>query len=119
MGERVPKGLGSHAARFWRDVTAGYDLRVDELLVLEQVCRELDLIEKIAVEQARRPMVTEGSMGQEVADPMIQELRQHRAILARLLAQLRLPNGETASEISDKARAAANARWSKRTPKIA
>lgn len=114
-----PPGLKGHAARFWEDVTESYTLRLDELIVLGNACKEINLIEQISAEQMTRSMVAEGSMGQEVADPMITELRQHRATLATLLRQLKLPEdpasgrGETRQDASEKARMAANARWAK------
>jgi hypothetical protein len=52
-----------------------------------------------------------------VAHPLIAEMRQHRAALALLLRQLKLPDeGSTDSGgiLSAKSRAAANARWARR-----
>lgn len=109
-----PPGLGDSAQSLWADVTSQYDLRVDELQVLEQACREADLIAKLEQAQATEPMLTTGSMGQKVISPYISELRQHRAIFSQLLRQLKLPDENGASERSSAARAAANARWGNR-----
>jgi hypothetical protein len=53
-----------------------------------------------------------GSMGQQVINPLISELRQHRATLASLLGRLNLPDEATDSvPRSVQARDAAHARW--------
>jgi hypothetical protein len=50
-----------------------------------------------------------------VINPLISELRQHRSTLASLLRQLKLPDESVSAEArSTAARAAANARWSRR-----
>jgi hypothetical protein len=65
---------------------------------------------------AGAPLLVRGSQGQDVINPLISELRQHRATLASLLRQLKLPDESTrlAEARSTSARAAANARWSRR-----
>ncbi len=113
-------------ARLWRDVTGCYALRVDELAVLEDACRHLDLVDRIEKEivKARSSLTTAGSQGQSVANPLLGELRQSRDLVGRLLRSLHLPDdpergdlatgrGSNAASIS--ARHAANARWGGRT----
>lgn len=115
----APVDLEPHSRRFWEDVTTTYRLRLDELMLLEQACREIDLIEELVVSQRGRSTIARGYNGQDVADPMITELRQHRVTLATLLTKLKLPDvdagpakkGESPEEVSEKARAAARARW--------
>jgi hypothetical protein len=116
----APTGLGPKSRKLWRAITGDYDLRVDELRVLEDACREIDLIDRLETELRDSPLMVKGSMGQKVASPLVQELRQHRAVLARLLAQLKLPDdtseqaGQTPeSSRSTAARTAATARWSR------
>jgi hypothetical protein len=113
----APSKLGKKARRIWDDITKAYSLRVDELRVLEDACREVDLVERLEAELDDADLVVKGSMGQPVASPLVQELRQHRAVLARLLGSLKLPDSEdgrseaAAGARSSKAREAANARW--------
>lgn len=116
----APKGLGTKARRVWREITKTYDLRLDELRILEDACREVDLIERLEDELDGEPLTVTGSMGQLVAHPLVQELRQHRSVLARLLAQLKLPDAPAEGEGGDEdegrrrsasARDAATARW--------
>lgn len=109
----VPAGLDERAADLWTGVTCKYDLRVDELYVLEAACREVDLIDAMVIRQRSEDLIGVGSQGQPVAAPLVSELRQHRATLAALMRQLKLPDedGRAASSASEAARAAANARW--------
>ncbi|MDN5918300.1 MAG: hypothetical protein L0I76_24920, partial [Pseudonocardia sp.] len=89
---RAPAHLDARGRGFWRAVTTDYELRPDELRVLEDACRELDLIERLDAEQRDTALTVPGSHGQPVAAPLLGELRAHRALLARLLNQLRLPD---------------------------
>lgn len=110
-----PEGLGRCAERLWEDIVDGQDLRTDELRVLEDACREVDLIERMHAELQGAPLVVKGSMGQDVANPLVQELRQHRALVARLLGSLKLREVDQeerdALARQDQARHAAGVRW--------
>lgn len=111
----APTKLGPKARKVWQEITSVYELRTDELRVLEDACREIDLVERLEEEFRDAPTMVKGSMGQMVASPLLQELRQHRQVAARLLKQLNLPDedGRNAANTSDLARKAANARWSR------
>lgn len=118
MKAPAPKSLTGDGVTLWRDVTADYDLRPDELSLLEQACRTLDVIGMLeaAWSEFGFPMVTTGSMGQEVIHPLIGELRSQRASFERLRAALKLPDDTSSVPVestSDKARRAAQARWSR------
>lgn len=113
-----PKGLKPSARSLWNSVVGKWALRPDELRVLREACREVDLIDVLEAELAKDAIMIPGSMGQMVVHPIVTELRQHRATLAALLRQLKLPDadgGEAEKENrSTAARAAANARWATR-----
>lgn len=114
---KAPAGLSPGSKRLWVTVTKTYDLRVDELRVLEDACREADLIDRIEAELSSpdHKLVVHGSMGQPVSSPLVQEVRQHRATLKSLFASLKLPDdasSDAAGERSEGARKAAMARWS-------
>lgn len=115
MTAKAPANLGAKAKRLWSDITGTYQLRPDELRILEDACREVDLIERMEALTADEDfeMIAEGSMRQPVANPIIQELRQHRSVLQRLLVGLKLPDhaGGTENPRSVSAREAALARW--------
>lgn len=110
-----PSGLKSKGVRLWDGVVGSgrYELRADELLVLEDACREADLIDRIEKELESASLTERGSQGQPVASPLVQEIRQHRATFRQLVAQLKLPDEDNRAEESRStaARAAANARW--------
>jgi hypothetical protein len=113
---RVPANLQARGKNLWSDVVGTYQLRPDELLVLEDACREADLVARIEKELRGAPLMVKGSMGQQVASPLVQELRQHRAVFARLMKQLDLPDpgdaeGAGSDSRSSQAREAAAARW--------
>ena len=112
----APANLESRGLKFWQDATGVYEFRADELLILEDACRELDVIDRLEEELRTADLLVKGSMGQDVANPLLGEVRQHRALYARLVKQLALPDGEAeadqgAGDRSSKARSAANARW--------
>jgi hypothetical protein len=115
MAAKAPDGLLEPGRKLWSEITSKYGLRADELRVLEDAAREADLIETLNAGMAGQDLLVRGSQGQQVINPLISELRQHRSTLAALLRQLKLPDESASSEArSTAARAAANARWSRR-----
>ena len=113
---QAPAGLGPKAKRIWKETLATYELRADELRILEDACREVDLIERMEAELGDSPLIVKGSMGQPAPSPLVTELRQHRNTYRSLIKALGLPE-ETDSAQAQKrsvtARAAAQARWRK------
>lgn len=111
--KKTPAHMGTSGRKLWRDVTGTYDLRPDELRILEDACREMDVIDYL--EEQRRDdgfrLMVRGSQGQEVIHPVFSELRQHRSALRQLLGQLKLPDEAGEETRSTQARDAANARW--------
>ena len=114
----TPKGIGENGAKLWRGVASAYQLRVDEYQILEDACREVDLIARLEAELEGAPLMVEGIKGQPIASPLVSELRQHRSVLARLLGALKLPDaaGEVQADTrSQAARDLVSARWGKKT----
>lgn len=113
LSRKAPAGLNAKGKRLWSEVTTGYQLRHDELDVLEDVCREADLIDKIEQELASADLMTTGSMGQMVVNPLIAEARQHRATKMSLWKRLALPDpvSSEAPAASNQQRSAAQSRW--------
>ena len=114
--QTAPKGLEKSGAALWRDVTSKYELRADERCILEDACRERDLLTRLESGLSGADLIVKGSQGQDVINPIVSELRQHRATFASLMRQLKLPDeggsSDTGGELSAKNRAAAQARWS-------
>jgi hypothetical protein len=81
----------------------------------ESTCREVDLIDSLRKGMSGQPLYMKGSMGQSVINPIVPELRQHRATLAALLKHLKLPDElvERPDSRAVAARRAAQARWGK------
>lgn len=116
-GRRAPRKLAVAGKRLWGDVAGGYALRVDEYRMLEDACREADIIERLEVDLSDAPLMVKGSMGQLVPSPLLTEVRQHRSTLTRMLIALKLPDQESKrSEApqSTQARDAARQRWGRR-----
>lgn len=111
---KAPAGLGTRGRRFWSDTVATFELERDELELLAEVCRTLDEIEQLREAVSVHGAVTEGSRGQVRTHPALGELRMARSTLARLLAQLALPDeqGQAPESFNTaRARKAANVRW--------
>ena len=123
---RPPKGLGPAGRKLWKAITSDWQLRPDELAVLEAACFEADLLRRLQDELADSPLTAKGSMGQLVEHPISVALRQHRATQAQLLKQLRVPDRDEDGDEeptgtqrkpmsrSEADKKAANARWRKR-----
>jgi hypothetical protein len=118
MAVAAPRGLKAKGKRLWKDITTSYELRADELDTLEDVCREADLIVLLEEELDGAELITKGSQGQDVANPMISELRQHRATKKALWASLKLPD-EGGAAVGNQQRAAAQTRWAQTRGKSA
>lgn len=102
------------AGRLWRRIVGVYELREDEL-VLEHACHAADTIALLEAGMKGAPLLVSGSMGQQREHPLLPEARQQRGQLARLLAQLKLPDEDRLSSTSAKARKAAQARWARQS----
>lgn len=114
MNEKTPAKLEG-SAKLWKSITSTYGLRPDELRLLEDCCREMDIIDRLQAEVDDNGVTVSGSMGQTVIHPAIQEIRQHRNVLKQMLAKLALPDAPAAPQApSDKARAVAHARWQRK-----
>lgn len=113
--------LDDKGARLWTDVLSRYSLRVDELVILEQACRCIDDIERLRLALRTADLLVKGSMGQQVANPLMGEVRGLRTILASHLKQLGLPDEAPQSQAmkSPQHQRAALARWSRRDAAVA
>ena|SRR5690606_32405365 len=117
----APPGTSANARRVWRSVLADYDLRGDEIELLRHLVGEITLVETLekAWKTAPEPLVR-GSHGGTVANPILAEIRQHRAAVVALWKALRLPDvdeepadqtGHRPMSRSEAGRKAALARW--------
>lgn len=109
----APKVLAEAGRDLWNGIAGKYQLRPDELAVLEKACQTADMIAVLdkAWDELGKPFLTKGSMGQDVIHPLIGERRAQSAALAKLLAQLKLPDETSGAVGTNPARAAAASRW--------
>jgi hypothetical protein len=108
-----PKDLGKAGAAAWRSLTSRFEFHEGELQTLRQMCAvldEIDVMEKALAES--RPLI-KGSRGQQVLNPLYNQLATHRTLVDRLMLSLALPaDGEQVGKRrSPQQKAAANARW--------
>lgn len=81
------------AQALWYALLGGYDFNIGEMAILEAVITTRSQMDEVEADWRRdgSPMTAEGSMGQPVTDPRIQEMRQLRSQYASLIKQLALP----------------------------
>jgi len=107
-----PPALGPEGRALWLAVLGAFELRDDELPVLEAAARLTDDLGRLTDALAAGPVEVEGSTGRQKANPLFAEVRLHRLALARLLQQLGLGEAELdGSARSHAARRLARMRW--------
>ncbi len=91
----IPPNLKASGKRFWLQTADNYVLRVDQWVLLKQVCRQIDLIDQLQGEIDHmiesEEFIVRGSMNQDVANPLMGEIRSQRLALATMLKQMNLP----------------------------
>jgi len=112
---RCPPGLEPPGRRLWRAVTRGFELRPDELTLLEAACRLADEIAVLEAGLVGAPALVAGSAGQERVNPLYGEVRSHRLALGRLLAGLGLADADDDAGLkrSSAGRRLARQRWNR------
>lgn len=118
----VPVGLKDAGRQLWDETLTVYKLAEHEQAVLAQACHTLDLVNAMRNRVARDGIMSTGSMGQDVVNPLIGEMRQQRQLLSSLLKALDLPDVDPAAASGgglravpdeNQQRAAATSRWKK------
>lgn len=92
---KTPAGLKAAGRRLWTSALADYDFDVHEELLLLQACRCADRLDRLAVECENNPVTVVNTKGDQVPHPALTESRQQSITLARLVAALRMPSGES------------------------
>ncbi|MCI4674779.1 terminase [Candidatus Mycolicibacterium alkanivorans] len=88
-----PSGTGPSGRALWNDVLGKYILENHELLLLKEMVRTVDLLDKLHAIVQREGLMVEGPHGSK-PHPAVVEARQSKIALARLGAALRLPAGD-------------------------
>lgn len=118
-GVKVPEGLLKLGKDLWVETNDTYILSLHEKDILLQACRTLDLTETLRRRIARDGIMSEGYKGQPVANPLLNEIRQQRALFGQLIGRLDLPDiDKSRGQISavpdvNQQRAAIQSRWGK------
>ena len=109
---KPPKDLRDAGEALWGSIASKYVLRADELARLGQACKTADVLAMLEAAWAESgyPMVSKGSMGQEVIHPLIGEIRTQRGALDRALVGLKLPDDESGASVNQN-RSAAQSSW--------
>ena len=89
-----PPGLSVPAMTLWSRLVTEFEFSLGEFAVLEQLVECKSLLDHLtaAWEHDGKPTMASGSMGQEIIDPRIQEIRMVRGQYAALIKQLALPS---------------------------
>lgn len=90
---RRPTGLRASGRALWDAVTSDFDLDEHEVALLREAARTADLLADLDAAVRRDGPLVESPQGQK-AHPAAVEARQQRIAFARLVAALRLPQGE-------------------------
>lgn len=85
MARRTPTGLGPKGRRFWREVSTLRDLGPGEAVEVEEACRIMDRLDRLAEAVLSGDYVQ--MMDERVDDPMV---REFRLVVNGALAEARL-----------------------------
>ncbi len=108
----APAGLSARAGEFWARIQDEFEPSDAETELLVEVVQTITEIDSLKAALTADGVSVQGSMGQKRVHPAVNEIRQHRMALARLLKQLDLSDEEPETEATKAARRAAQARWS-------
>ena len=106
--------LGPRGRQFWDLTLQIYGLNSGELLLLQETCRTLDVLDQLDAAVRNAGPLSTGAAGQAVVHPAVGEARAQRITLHRLLSALNLPDaqGDTVqSARTTTAKTAARVRW--------
>jgi P27 family predicted phage terminase small subunit len=111
----APKSLGVEGLSLWRALTREFDFNSAELSLLAQLCCTTDEIADLKAALTATGPVVRGSTGQDRANPLLAEIRNHRKLADQLVVALGLPiDGEQVGRRrSSQQKQAADARWRK------
>lgn len=96
----VPRGLKAAGRRLWKATTNSFVLAEHELALLLQACRTADALDALQAHIESDGVLDESAQGRR-AHPALVEIRQQRAVFARLIAQLGIPVGEESDDEGD------------------
>lgn len=110
---KPPATLDTAGKALWNEVVKKYSLRADELRTLEDACAASDMLDHFTKEWLNRgrPLISTGSMGQEVEHPLIGSIDKQRKARQQFIKQLGLPDEAGSGAKPNQQRSAAQSRW--------
>lgn len=93
-----PKGTGPTGRKLWIGVLKDWTLEVHEMALLTEAVRTVDALDQLHKRVAKDGEIIVDRFGQPKAHPALVEARQLKIAYARLLAALRLPDGDEGDE---------------------
>lgn len=108
----APEGLKDTGSAMWAGYVKDYEFRPDELRWLETACRATDRLEVMDSELRAMGYIIQGSMGQDMLNPLVGEIRATEAHRDNALKRLGIPDdvGAPVSNFNQH-RSAANSKW--------
>jgi hypothetical protein len=91
---QTPEGLGEAGRRTWASVADHWALEDHEAETLEQAARTSDLIAALEAEIMVHGVATRTAGGEVKCNPLVIEIRQSRLAVSRMVASLRLTDGQ-------------------------
>lgn len=85
-----PRGTKTSGRRLWTSILADFELEEHELALLREAVRTVDQLDTL-----HEIVEKEGPVLSGKAHPALVESRQLRIVLTRIVASLRLPEGES------------------------
>lgn len=109
----APEHLGDAGRGLWDALHADLEFEPWETEIVRRACDQVDDIRHLELTLERQGGVVAGSMGQPRLNPIFAEVRQGRLAVAKLLAQLKIPDadGEPLTDAQRRAKHAATTRW--------
>jgi len=92
-----PEGTRAAGRRLWSSIVTDFELDEHEMALLVEAVRTIDLLDVLDARVRRDGPMIDSPQGLK-AHPAAVEARQQRIALARLLAALRLPAGESGDQ---------------------
>lgn len=88
---KTPPGLQAAGRRWWREITAEFDLHAAERLELEGLCQTVDLQDRLRAELARCELIVGGHAGQPKVNPLVDKIAMLDKVIDTYVIALGLP----------------------------
>ncbi len=87
---RPPLGLSSRSQRLWRELVEAFDFSTAEEVLLEELCRQHDILLAARAEVAEHGVVINDQRGSRKSNPAVRQTQHATALILRLANKLKL-----------------------------